>query len=79
MAVTQCSCISSFVEANLLMQVVKSVSKNDLSKNRRPFLPSLKIRPYSVRCMSGKKRSSQNRNSDMCLLRSSLISVFSTF
>ena len=70
--------ISSFVEANLLTQVDKGVSKNVLSKSRRSFSPSLKIRPYGVRSMSGNKCSSQHGNAAAHLLCSSLLRAFLT-
>ena len=61
------------------MHAEKGVSKNDPSNTRRSFFTSSKIRKFVVRHMSGKKHSSQNGNTGMHLLRSSLISVFSTF
>ena len=61
------------------MQVENGVSKKDLSKTRQSLLPSLQIRPCSVRHRSGKNRSSQHGNAATHLLRSSLFRVDFTF
>ena len=60
------------------MRMEEGVSKNEPSKTRRSFLPTLKIRPCGTRHVSEKKRSSQHESSTACFLCSSLISVFST-
>ena len=78
MAELQCYSIFIFVEANLLMQVEKSVSKNKLSNARQLFLPSMQIITCGARSVSWKKRSSQNGHTTAHLLHSSLPRIFST-
>ena len=79
MTVPQRSSISSDVDANWLMHVDNVVSKEDSSKSRRSLLPSLQIKPFRVRHMSGKNYSNQHGNDSACLFRSYLFRVEYSF
>ena len=79
MADPQHSSILSVVQVNWLIQADNGVSRKYPSKVRRSFLPYLQIKPFGVRCKSGKNLSSQHGNADVHLFRSFLRRVVSTF